>query len=68
MTCKANNRIIVLRRDGEILRTHLFNAFRRVFGDVTVIGCWFLFAQSVIKRVHKLGLKDEYMNEPDVQD
>jgi len=44
------------------------SAFRRVFGDVTVTGCWFHFAQSIIKRVHKLGLKDEYMNEPDVQD
>ena len=44
------------------------SAFRCVFGDVTVTGCWFHFAQSIIKRVHKLGLKDEYINEPDVQD
>ena len=43
-------------------------AFRRVFRDVTVTGCWFHFAQSIIKRVRKVGLKDEYMNEPDVQD
>jgi len=48
------------------------SAFRRVFGDVTVTGCWFHFAQSIIKRVHKVRvlkvLKDEYVNEPDVQD
>ena len=31
-------------------------------------GCWFHFAQSIIKRVNKVGLKDEYMSEPDVQD
>ena len=30
-------------------------------------GCWFHITQSIIKRVHKLGLKDEYMSEPDVQ-
>jgi len=34
------------------------SAFRHVFRDVTVTG-WFYFAQSIIKRVHKLGLKDE---------
>ena len=39
-----------------------------VFGDITVTGCWFHFAQSIIKRVNKVGLKDEYMSEPDVQD
>jgi len=44
------------------------SAFRRVFGDITVTGCWFHFAQSIIKRVNKVGLKDEYMSEPDVQD
>ena len=31
-------------------------------------GCWFHFAQPIIKRLHKLGLKDDYMNEPDVHD
>jgi len=44
------------------------SAFRCVFGDITVTGCWFHFAQSIIKRVNKVGLKDEYMSEPDVQD
>ena len=43
-------------------------AFRCVFGDITVTGCWFHFAQSIIKRVNKVGFKDEYMSEPDVQD
>jgi len=45
-----------------------FSPSSATFGDVTVIGCWFHFAQSIIKRVHKVGLKDEYINEPDVQD
>jgi len=40
----------------------------RVIGDVTVTGCWFHVTQSIIKRVHKLGLKDEYVSDPDVQD
>ena len=35
------------------------SVFRHVFRDVTVTGNWFHFAQSIIKRVHKLGLKDE---------
>jgi len=34
------------------------SAFRRVFRDVTVTG-WFPFLQSIIKRIHKLGLKGE---------
>ena len=44
------------------------SAFRRVFGYVNVTGCWFHVANAIIKRVHKLGLKDEYVSEPDVQD
>ena len=35
--------------------------------DVNVIGCWFHYAQTVIKRVQKLGLRDEYMNDANVQ-
>ena len=42
------------------------SAFRRVFGGVTVTGCWFHFAQSIIKRVHKLGLKDEYVSQSNI--
>ena len=44
------------------------SAFCRVFGAVSVTGCWFHFANSIIKRVHKVGLKDEYVREPEVQD
>ena len=44
------------------------SAFRRVFGDVNVVGCWFHYAQAVIKRVQKLGLRDDYMNDANVQD
>jgi len=36
------------------------SAFWRVFGDVNVVGCWFHYAQAVIKRVQKLGLRDDY--------
>jgi len=31
--------------------------FRQVFGAVSVGGYWFHYAQAVIKRVNKLGLK-----------
>ena len=44
------------------------NAFRQVFGDVAVKGCWFHYAQSVTKRVQKLGLKDAYVSDDDVKD
>jgi len=33
-----------------------------------VTGCWFDVTQSIIKRVHKLGFKDEYTSESDVKD
>jgi len=35
-------------------------AFRDIFGDVTITGCWFHYVQAVIKRVNKLGLKEHY--------
>ena len=44
------------------------SAFRQVFGDVNVSGCWFHYAQAIIKRLHKVGLKDEYLSEADVKD
>jgi hypothetical protein len=44
------------------------SAFRHVFGDVNIKGCWFHFANAIIRRVQKVGLKDEYVSEPDVQD
>ena len=36
-------------------------AFREVFGDVQVSGCWFHYAQAIVKRVQKLGLKEAYV-------
>jgi len=43
------------------------NAFRQVFGDVSVGGCWFHYAQAIIKRLNKLGLKTEYCSDDDVK-
>jgi len=43
-------------------------AFRQVFGDVNVTGCWFHYTQPITKRVQKLGLKDEYVSDVDVKD
>ena len=34
-----------------------------MFSDVAISGCWFHFAQSVVKRVNKTGLKDAIINE-----
>ena len=42
-------------------------AFRQVFGDVSVAGCWFHYCQAIVKRVQKLGLKEAYMNRDDVK-
>jgi MULE transposase domain len=33
------------------------SGFKHVFGSVNVSGCWFHFAQAIIKRVNKIGLK-----------
>ena len=35
-------------------------AFREVYGNVNVAGCWFRYSQVVVKRVNKLGMKDDY--------
>jgi len=43
-------------------------AFRQLYGDVSVSGCWFHFSQAVIKRVQKLGLKDAYQSRDDIKD
>ena len=43
------------------------SAFQRVFNNAVVVGCWFHDAQALVKRVNKLGLKDAYGNEDDVQ-
>jgi len=36
------------------------SAFREVYGDVNIAGCWFHYAQAVVKRVNALGMKDDY--------
>ena len=43
-------------------------AFQSVFGDVAISGCWFHFAQAVVKRVNKIGLKDANINDAHVRD
>jgi len=42
-------------------------AFQSLFGDVTTSGCWFHFAQAVIKCVHNIGLKDASINDEHVR-
>ena len=41
-------------------------AFQSVLGDVAISGCWFHFAQAVVKRVNKSGLKDASINDAHV--
>jgi len=36
------------------------SAFQDVFGDINVAGCWFHYAQSIVKHVKKVGLRDAY--------
>ena len=39
-------------------------AIQAVYGnDVMVSGCWFHYAQAVMKRLKKIGLSDAYNNE-----
>ena len=41
-------------------------AVRRVFGnDVVVSGCWFHYAQALVKRLRKIGLTDSYNSHQD---
>jgi len=43
-------------------------ALRSVFGDqLLVSGCWFHYAQALIKRLRKLGLTDAYHNDDETQ-
>lgn len=43
-------------------------AVRFVFGhDVSISGCWFHYAQAIIKKVRQLGLTDAYRNTVDAQ-
>jgi len=39
------------------------SAFREVYGDVNVAGCWFHYAQTIVKRVNKRGLKADYRHD-----
>lgn len=36
------------------------SAFHELFPNASISGCWFHYAQAVMKRVQKLGLKQEY--------
>lgn len=42
-------------------------AFRLVFGEVDTFGCWFHHAQSIIKKVNKMGLKQAYLQNAEVK-
>jgi hypothetical protein len=46
------------------------SAFQAVFGsDISISGCWFHYAQAVVKRMQKMGLKAVYQqSDMDVQD
>ena len=43
-------------------------AFKEVLGDMAVFGCWFHCAQSVVKRLQKLGSREAHVNDTDVID
>lgn len=43
-------------------------AFRLVFGPTDVFGCWFHFAQAVLKRVNRIGLNQAYLQNAEVKD
>jgi len=43
-------------------------ALRNVYGDQLIVsGCWFHYAQALIKRLRKLGLTDGYRNDEETQ-
>ena len=42
-------------------------ALRNVYGDLLIVsGCWFHYAQALIKRLRKLGLTDGYRNDKEM--
>lgn len=43
-------------------------AFREVYGDVPVSGCWFHYGQAIVKRVQKIGLKEAYVHDQSVKE
>jgi len=42
-------------------------AFQHVFPAASAVGCWFHYAQSLIKRTNKIGVKDVYGRDADVK-
>ena len=42
------------------------SAFHHVVQDAGVVGCWFHYAQAVMKRCNKIGLKESYGRDVDV--
>jgi len=42
------------------------SAFQKVFGNITVSGCWFHYAQALMKCVNKESLKEDYTRDEDV--
>jgi hypothetical protein len=44
------------------------SALQHVFGAVHVSGCWFHYAQAIVKRLNKVGLKEAYSRNSDVKD
>ena len=39
-----------------------------MFAGVAVSGCWCHYCQAVVKRLNKLGLKEDYQNQDDIKD
>jgi len=42
-------------------------AVHAVFGDVTISGCWFHYAQAIIKQLRKIGLTTSYQQDAQTQ-
>ena len=41
--------------------------FQHVYTNASVVGCWFHYAQAIIKLTNKIGLKEAYGSDEDVQ-
>ena len=41
--------------------------FQHVYPDAGIVGCWFHYAQAIIKRTNKIGLREAYGSDADVQ-
>ena len=42
------------------------NAFKQVYTNIKLYGCWFHFIQRIWKKVQKLGLCESFRNNPEV--